>query len=61
MFRTSTCVCVYGVRKEEISVMFLNGLSASPLYLTFCHFQQYTSEGNMCLGKKDGKQMSFCF
>lgn len=61
MFRISTCVCARYVRKEEISVMLLNGLSAWPLFLTFCHFQKYTSEGNMCLGKKYGKQMSFCF
>lgn len=61
MFRISTCACVYWVRKEEISVMLLNGLSAWPLFLTFCHFRQYTSEGNMCLGEKRWKTNEFLF
>lgn len=60
VFRISICACMHCVRKEEITEVLLNGLSAWQ-YFSPCQFSAAGLWGDVSLGKKHGKQMSFCF
>lgn len=60
VFRISICACMRCMRKEEITEVLLNGLSAWQ-YFSPCQFSAAGLWGDVSLRKKHGKQMSFCF